>query len=542
MRQTNFNQKQRKYLTFKMMLFVAALSLTQFPHAQVTIGEGEEPVGGALLQLKNKLNINDERANATKGLALPRVDLTSRTDLFPMYNSDGAGGYQNHSKTAEDPRHAGLMVYNLSTENDFEEGIYVWDGEKWMPMQSNGSGQGTDCSIPVITSPAADMTVTAYINNGVSFIVNALPVTGVISDYTWFMDGVEIPGAKDSKYIFTPISQNDENKSFYCKVTNDCGKSVTSRRFFLNLLPDPSVLPPGIGGDITGSGFTGRTCFDINRSNFSSTCGTQQARAAQATDFTALGGVIYTFTAPSVGMTKNLRFMVADSEGCVSSYSGIEVSGTMSPGAISTLTIYYKASLNDENSKPKIYGRTSDAAAKVTLYAVYNYNGSDVSISLRVSIQDCTCCMGVIALQSEYMQKNPGYMTSVPDISPNSNLFIATGRNLCIYKTDAPGTQNWAGAVGGCTSGVLSDGSYGWRLPNGGELGIMYGLRDALAGASNAAPGTTNMKTYYYYWSGTEYNSGNAWNMHFAPAIDGGGRLYYDTKNNANGVRCVRAF
>jgi hypothetical protein len=57
----------------------------------VTIGSTNEPVAGAILQLKEK-EVNDGSPNSNKGIELPRVELTDKNQLFPMFQSDGAGG------------------------------------------------------------------------------------------------------------------------------------------------------------------------------------------------------------------------------------------------------------------------------------------------------------------------------------------------------------------------------------------------------------------------------------------------------------------
>lgn len=106
---------------------IASLAFTNI-YAQVTIGMTEAPAQGALLQLKNKED-NSNWANSNQGLGLPRVELTSITNLFPMFPV----GYD---KSAQDRIHTGLIVYN--TNEDLKDGdgkgIYYWDGEKWYPL------------------------------------------------------------------------------------------------------------------------------------------------------------------------------------------------------------------------------------------------------------------------------------------------------------------------------------------------------------------------------------------------------------------------
>jgi hypothetical protein len=117
-----------------MLLFFHAL----FLNAQVTIGLGEAPSSGALLQLKEK-EVSDNSANATKGLELPRVELVNKNNLYPMFQANDPS-YTGVSKTSEDKKHTGLTVYNITTDPNegFEPGIYVWNGQEWTSSK-NGS-------------------------------------------------------------------------------------------------------------------------------------------------------------------------------------------------------------------------------------------------------------------------------------------------------------------------------------------------------------------------------------------------------------------
>lgn len=132
--------------------------------AQVTVGLGEEPEKGALMQLKNKENVQDDSYNATKGLGLPRVELTQAGQLFPMFLKDpadpasGPTDEYSASKVSLDKKHKGLMVYNTSSV--FAQGIYYWDGEKWMAVRED-----TTNAVFEITNCGAISFTGAYYNN-----------------------------------------------------------------------------------------------------------------------------------------------------------------------------------------------------------------------------------------------------------------------------------------------------------------------------------------------------------------------------------------
>jgi len=83
--------------------------------AQVRIGGNGAPNAGAVLDL----NATDA-ITGTKGLALPRVDLTSSTMQL-------ASGVTNLT---------GMLVYNTTTT--LGTGIYFWDGSQWTIISGDG--------------------------------------------------------------------------------------------------------------------------------------------------------------------------------------------------------------------------------------------------------------------------------------------------------------------------------------------------------------------------------------------------------------------
>lgn len=117
--------------------------------AQVSIGSDTSPQKGSLLELKT----NDKKgkeANSDKGLGLPRVALSSPGTL-------------TIDDEAKKEDYAGMMVYNITNNNDIKEGIYIWDGQIWKQtvsidssgtegdvLQSNGDGT---CSWSAFTFP-----------------------------------------------------------------------------------------------------------------------------------------------------------------------------------------------------------------------------------------------------------------------------------------------------------------------------------------------------------------------------------------------------
>lgn len=136
----------RKKLTQIIALATFAL-ISADSIAQVTIGSNTEVVDGALLQLKENENIE---ANAGKGLGLPRVSLTSKTNLYPMFEDQDA--YKNNAdnlKNTEDNKHIGLIVYNVNTDicEEIYPGTYVWDGTEWKALNNEKFPGTTDTLI-----------------------------------------------------------------------------------------------------------------------------------------------------------------------------------------------------------------------------------------------------------------------------------------------------------------------------------------------------------------------------------------------------------
>lgn len=119
---------------FIRVLLIAILVSIVLPiQAQVTIGSGSPPVAGALLEIKDKNPANPllvtDNANVTSstgGLGLPRVKLESKTSLMPFVDA---------ATTQMKITHAGLTVYNLTSNDAFSPGMYVWDGARWKNME-----------------------------------------------------------------------------------------------------------------------------------------------------------------------------------------------------------------------------------------------------------------------------------------------------------------------------------------------------------------------------------------------------------------------
>jgi hypothetical protein len=110
-------------------------------NAQVTIGMGNEPAAGSLLQLKEK-EVTDDSPNATKGLEFPRVQLTDENNLYPMFydkSTSGSTSAYKQNKATLDRAHCGLVVYNTNNTKPFQKGLYLWNGSQWIAVASSSA-------------------------------------------------------------------------------------------------------------------------------------------------------------------------------------------------------------------------------------------------------------------------------------------------------------------------------------------------------------------------------------------------------------------
>jgi hypothetical protein len=102
----------KKKTVFRLLiaaLFCASLGA----NAQVTIGSGEMPDAGALLDLRENAD-----GSSAKGLLLPRVALVALDNPSPL------------------PGHvAGMYVYNTTHEGNLQPGNYINDGKQWVRVK-----------------------------------------------------------------------------------------------------------------------------------------------------------------------------------------------------------------------------------------------------------------------------------------------------------------------------------------------------------------------------------------------------------------------
>ncbi len=148
---TNFPKVKLTIASVAMVLVVSFSA-----KAQVTIGSDEKPVTGSLLQLKNTTEITGDNVNATKGLSFPRVNLSQKDKLYPMFlQEDGTTPTADYTGTTDietkNKEHTGLVVYNMYVSAPsvtdpnliFQKGLHVWTGTGWKNIDEGGGGSST---------------------------------------------------------------------------------------------------------------------------------------------------------------------------------------------------------------------------------------------------------------------------------------------------------------------------------------------------------------------------------------------------------------
>ncbi|MBD8388333.1 FISUMP domain-containing protein [Dysgonomonas sp. BGC7] len=141
------------HLLFLLILciFFFLFAIPTFSYSQVTIGSNIPPTSGALLDLKEGSSLVDN-SNSKRGLLLPRVNLSSLNNLYPMFEELGTEGtpvqeYDTEAKkNNQDVWHKGLIVFNMNECAPFGKGVYIWTGEDW---------RGINTSLPIATPSAS---------------------------------------------------------------------------------------------------------------------------------------------------------------------------------------------------------------------------------------------------------------------------------------------------------------------------------------------------------------------------------------------------
>lgn len=123
------------------IILVILSSLILPIYGQVTLGSGEKPERGAVLEAKEWTettpDISDITSleNSRKGILFPKVMLHAYDLLTPLY------GDPDTATANEKLLATGMMVYNVNPNaTGLNIGLYYWNGEEWNSMGSSNEG------------------------------------------------------------------------------------------------------------------------------------------------------------------------------------------------------------------------------------------------------------------------------------------------------------------------------------------------------------------------------------------------------------------
>lgn len=231
----------------KTKLLSCLLSVLCFTHVQgqVTIGSGIEPLGGAILDLKQWPQ-DDGEANSKIGLMLPRVELSALDKLYPMFT----GTYD----AAENKKHTGLTVYNSKATPEVPAvGPYTWDGEKWVAVTGTSSGGTAYYAANGLTLNGTYFSLGGTLTNNTT--INAADQTLTLSGSDAGLVSVSAP------FAITSGSPGTDKV-----LTSDATGNATWQP-----LPSSTVTNPGTGGGtVTLEPGSGCTCFAVYQTTASS--------------------------------------------------------------------------------------------------------------------------------------------------------------------------------------------------------------------------------------------------------------------------------
>lgn len=246
--------------TIQLALLISTILLAPHLKSQVTIGSGATSNKGALLDLKEFQDEEEAKQGgitANKGMLLPRVNLSFRDKLQPMYSYES-----NNTPSSDDLiAHTGLTVYNTNKCEPFGAGVYVWDGSKWIeikaksPIPSPSLTIGVDTlhipsgmdarqpmkqiltfgwggSSPTFTAPQPELS--GSISGGLVFTHPRewLPKSG-----TWTSSPAELSIWADdmtNATISTNMWTTRQSKIVFNIPANDCGPALPHKNLLLN--------------------------------------------------------------------------------------------------------------------------------------------------------------------------------------------------------------------------------------------------------------------------------------------------------------------
>ena len=158
--------KTRKAKSFAYLCMTfACFMITSNATGQVTIGSNVSPEGGSILDLK-EFAAKSQNQTSDKGVVLPRVLLTNKNELYPMYWNTSTSSEQTeytNNKAELKKKHVGMTVFNLTNTGDFVIGVHIWTGTEWRKIDDSPVIQPQITSLICSSSQMTPNTYTANV-------------------------------------------------------------------------------------------------------------------------------------------------------------------------------------------------------------------------------------------------------------------------------------------------------------------------------------------------------------------------------------------
>lgn len=257
-------RRNAKLYCISLMMCVLAINVK----AQVTIGSGIAPEGGAILELK-EFDAGSKNETANKGMICPRVELKDiyKNELHPMYDITLPAYTAN--KTALKKSHTGLIVYNVTSGSVFMPGFYFWNGQEWRKMDDSPAVEPSISELRCTNATTSTSSYTAgqpfetivkipYLGgNGATYEGNA-PVGGTSATNNLYIERISgklaYGGGEVMYRVFgTPLVSSPTQTTFPISFlgktcTVSIGGSMTSvnlKNLLTNTLINTNYLPGG---------------------------------------------------------------------------------------------------------------------------------------------------------------------------------------------------------------------------------------------------------------------------------------------------------
>ena len=253
--------KRKRNQIGALTLAIAALFFALPVSAQVTIGSEQAPEKNALLDLRE----NTTDSLSSKGLLLPRVELSSTTAATPL-----------------DAHVKGMFVYNTATANDVLPGIYYNDGARWVREIDTPFVVTLDCT--VAPDQLDTISGSRIVGRGAHLLKYSVPPVAGVAYYTWTVPaGWLITAGQGNDEITVSATNAAVNGDITVTPQNSCGTG-TPRTLAV-------TYDTGCGAMTVQGTWLRFMCYNLGATNTTMTVDQYAASSSSsATDMTIYGG------------------------------------------------------------------------------------------------------------------------------------------------------------------------------------------------------------------------------------------------------------